>query len=162
MGFRFVIWFVDHLWIITTKNYSVITNLHTLQFTVAHAKFSVFSLGIAWQRIWTVSSASVLTLLLAAYHLTTAPHLGIHWLWVSNSQVKVMLRSIVSWPVCLCVKLNQGPKTRFLWLSVVGLFMWGALCDGRMGLSFTIAAGSCQHSYVYCLQNLAAILLHEL
>jgi hypothetical protein len=31
--------------------------------------------------------------------------------------------------------------------TVVGVFMWGALSDERTGLSFTVAAGSRQHSY---------------
>jgi hypothetical protein len=31
--------------------------------------------------------------------------------------------------------------------TVVGLLMWGALSDERMGLSFTIAAGPCQLSH---------------
>jgi hypothetical protein len=35
--------------------------------------------------------------------------------------------------------------------TVAGLLMWGALSDGRTGLSFTIAAGPCQcsHSLVW-------------
>jgi hypothetical protein len=31
--------------------------------------------------------------------------------------------------------------------AVAGLLMWGALSDGRMGLSFTIPAGPCQCSH---------------
>jgi hypothetical protein len=56
-------------------------------------------------------------------------------------KAKVTLRPTVREPVCLGVKPHLGHKTRFLLLSVVGLFMWGALSDERTGLSFTITAG---------------------
>jgi hypothetical protein len=51
MGFGLVIGFIDNLRIITTSNYSAITNSHTLQFTTARTKSSqsaVSSRAIAW------------------------------------------------------------------------------------------------------------------
>jgi hypothetical protein len=45
-----------------------------------------------------------------------------------------MLRSTDIRPVCLGVKHQMVSKTRFLLLSFVGLWMWGALSDERMGL----------------------------
>jgi hypothetical protein len=42
VGFRLVIGFIAHLQITTTRNYSAIANLHTLQFTRVHTKFSYF------------------------------------------------------------------------------------------------------------------------
>jgi hypothetical protein len=38
--------------------------------------------------------------------------------------------------------------------TAAGLFMWGALSDKRMGLSFTAAAGPRQRSHIYRAQNL--------
>jgi hypothetical protein len=40
MEFGLVIGFIEHLQIITTSNYSTVTNSHTLQFTAAHTKSS--------------------------------------------------------------------------------------------------------------------------
>jgi hypothetical protein len=40
MGFGLVIEFIDHLQVITTSNYSAITNSHSLQFTTACTKSS--------------------------------------------------------------------------------------------------------------------------
>jgi hypothetical protein len=51
--------FIELLELVTTKNYSTVTNSHTLQFTIARIKPSVSLLGVAWQRISTVSSAPV-------------------------------------------------------------------------------------------------------
>jgi hypothetical protein len=42
MGFGLVIGFIEHLQIVTTSNYSAITNSHTLQFTTEHTKSSQF------------------------------------------------------------------------------------------------------------------------
>jgi hypothetical protein len=39
-----------------------------------------------------------------------------------------------------------GAQGKISLLSVLGLLMWGALSNKRMGLSFTIAAGPCQRS----------------
>jgi hypothetical protein len=40
MGFGLVIGFIEHLQIITTNNYSAITNSHTLQFIAARTNSS--------------------------------------------------------------------------------------------------------------------------
>jgi hypothetical protein len=57
-------------------------------------------------------------------------------------------------PVCLGVKPHMGSKTRFFYCqTVAGLLRWSTLSDGRMGLSFTIAAGPRQRSHIYLAQN---------
>jgi hypothetical protein len=72
-------------------------------------------------------------------------------------RVKDMLWPTVSWPVCLSVKHPSGaPRPDFYYCqTVVGLLMWGALSDMRMGLLFTISAAPRQrnHSSVWVLQN---------
>jgi hypothetical protein len=52
MGFGLVIGFTEHLQIVTTSNYSVITNSDTLQFTTACPVFCLLSSSvIAWRQI---------------------------------------------------------------------------------------------------------------
>jgi hypothetical protein len=62
MGFEFVIEFTEHLQIITTSNYSAVTNSHTLQFTTAHTKSS--------QSAVDPSTSVVMTSHLAGCHLS--------------------------------------------------------------------------------------------
>jgi hypothetical protein len=73
-GFGLEIGFIDHLQIVTTRNYNAIANCHTLQITAAHVKplqsvftcrFPVIDLNNG------DSSASVLTLLLSGEYPTT-------------------------------------------------------------------------------------------
>jgi hypothetical protein len=74
MGFGLVIGFTEHLQIVTTSHYSAIANSHTLQFTTARIKSSqsvVSSQVVAWLRIPTMSSVSVLTFLPSDDCLTT-------------------------------------------------------------------------------------------
>jgi hypothetical protein len=61
-------WIYWTLKTLTTKDYSAIANLHTLQITTAHTTSSISSLGVAWQRIPLMLSASVPTSLPAGYH----------------------------------------------------------------------------------------------
>jgi hypothetical protein len=63
-------------------NLKLLANWHTLQFTIAHIKSSMSSLGVAWQRISTMPLATVLTSLPADYHLTAGPKVATHWLWL--------------------------------------------------------------------------------
>jgi hypothetical protein len=66
-----------------------------------------------------------------------------------TSQVKVMLRTTVSRPVCLGIKHSSVAYDQIFVTvkTVAGLFMWGALSDERTGLSFTTAAGPRQRSH---------------
>jgi hypothetical protein len=73
-GLGLVIGFIEHLQIVTTHNYSAITNSHNLQFTTARTKSSQYAVAspvVAWWRIPTVSSASVLMFLLVGNSFTT-------------------------------------------------------------------------------------------
>jgi hypothetical protein len=59
-----------------------------------------------------------------------------------------MLRPTVSRPVCLGIKHPSGVYDQIFitCVTVTALFLWGALSDGRSGLSFVCAAGPCQRS----------------
>jgi hypothetical protein len=68
--------FIDHLYtqLVTTSNYNAIANLHTLQITRAHAKFSQSSFTshfLVTDFNNGDSSASVLTSLLSGEYATT-------------------------------------------------------------------------------------------
>jgi hypothetical protein len=66
--------FIGHLPIVTTSNYSAIANSHTQHFTTACTKSSqsaVCSPIVAWRRISTMSSVSVLTFIPVGDCLTT-------------------------------------------------------------------------------------------
>jgi hypothetical protein len=60
-----------------------------------------------------------------------------------------MLRPTVSRPVSLAIKHPSGEYDQiFIYCqTVASLFMWDALSDERMGLSFTIAAGPQRHRH---------------
>jgi hypothetical protein len=72
MGFGLVIGFTGLLKLVIIINYSAIADSHTLQFTVVRTQSSQSALSspvIAWQRILTVSSLSVLMSLPVGYSL---------------------------------------------------------------------------------------------
>jgi hypothetical protein len=74
--FELVIGLIKHLHNVTTNNYDSLTELHTPKITVttAHMKSSQFAMSspvVAWWRIPTMSSASVITFLPAGYCLRT-------------------------------------------------------------------------------------------
>jgi hypothetical protein len=72
-------------------------------------------------------------------------------------KVKIMLLPTVSRPVYLGVKHPSGAQDQdFCYRqTVAGLLMWGALCDERTTLSFTVAVGlrQCSHSRVRVLRD---------
>jgi hypothetical protein len=74
----------------------------------------------------------------------TASHSSKLQLSTHNFKFKVMLRRTVSRPVCLGISPHLGTKAKFLLLSVVVLFMWGALLtQGRdCPLKFLLALAS--------------------
>jgi hypothetical protein len=71
-------------------------------------------------------------------------------LWTAvSSQLSLMLRPTVSLPICLGIKHPiWGLRPDFYYCqTIAGLLMWGALSDGRTGLSFTISDGARQRSH---------------
>jgi hypothetical protein len=62
--------------------------------------------------------------------------------------LSLMLRPTVSQPVCLGVKHPSGAYDQIFitCVTVTVLFLWGALSDEMLGLSFVCAASPCQHS----------------
>jgi hypothetical protein len=62
--------------------------------------------------------------------------------------LSLMLRPTVSRPVCLGIEHPSGAYDQIFitYVTVTGLFLWGALSDERSGLSFVYAAGLCQRS----------------
>jgi hypothetical protein len=77
-GVGLVIGFIGRLQLVATGNHIAIANSRALLFTIAHTKSSQYSLGVAWQRMSTMSSVSAHTSLPGGYHLTTGPQLAIH------------------------------------------------------------------------------------
>jgi hypothetical protein len=63
--------------------------------------------------------------------------------------LSLIIRPTVSRPVCLAIKHPSGAYDQIFnyCQTDADLLMWGALCDKRTGLSFTIAAGPRQRSY---------------
>jgi hypothetical protein len=88
-----VVGFIRLLKLVTTDSYSAIANSQTLLLTTAYIKSSMSSLVVAWQRIPTLSSASVLTSLSAGYQLTTDPQLTTHWLRLTLTRLAASLTS---------------------------------------------------------------------
>jgi hypothetical protein len=74
--------------------------------------------------------------------------LRLPWSWLTLS-LSLMLRPTVSRPVYLGINHPSGAYDQIFInrRTVAGLLMWGALSDGRTGLSFTIAAGPSQRSH---------------
>jgi hypothetical protein len=103
---------------VTESNYSALASSHTLQFTTARTKFShsaVSSPIVAWWRIPTVSSASLLTFLPAGDCLTTHS-----LLLLTNSQADDHLTPTSyssGWLYCssqliLLITSRHGPRSK--------------------------------------------------
>jgi hypothetical protein len=62
--------------------------------------------------------------------------------------LSLMLRPTVSRPVCLGKKHPSGAYDQIFitCVTVTVLFLWGALSDERLGLSYVCADGPCQRS----------------
>jgi hypothetical protein len=131
VGFGLVIRFIEHLRIVTTGNYSAIANSHTVQFTTARSKSSqsaVPSPVVAWWRIPTKSSASILMFLSAG-----------NWPTTVNSQLNSTdSRFYSDWLVTAAgphyitstLPLQKTPVPRvllFVVLTSVGMPMWSLL-----------------------------------
>jgi hypothetical protein len=74
-------------------------------------------------------------------NLTNSTILELSWV-----ELSFILRPTVSRPVCLRIKHPFGAYDQIFitCVTVVVLFLWGALSDERTGLSFIYAAGPCQ------------------
>jgi hypothetical protein len=74
-------------------------------------------------------------------------HTGIAGPLSSQSQIYVMNKGqSVSQSWCQTAIWDLRPDFYYC-ETVAGFFIWGALCDERTSLPFTIAAGSLQHSH---------------
>jgi hypothetical protein len=73
-GFGLVIGFIALLHFGITNNYSAIANSLTLQSTTARIKSSMSSLGVSWQRILIMSSASVVSGWLPSHNWSSTGH----------------------------------------------------------------------------------------
>jgi hypothetical protein len=113
---------IDEVWIsnwiyctfiqlVTSINYIVIANSHTLLLTMAHTKSSVSSLGVAWQQIPTMFSASV-------FHGSSPC-----WL-VPVSQLSLQ-SSLKGYSSCPCGSQTTLPNR---WLKIVLLCPWPPAC----------------------------------
>jgi hypothetical protein len=69
--FGLVIRFIGHLQVVTIGNYSAIANSHFATACTKSSQFDVSSPVVAWWRIPTMSSVSVLTFLPAGFTHTT-------------------------------------------------------------------------------------------
>jgi hypothetical protein len=120
----------------------------------AHASLVVgwlpSSLSVGWLRLLTMEGLYL-----------TAPelHLQNAGLKTDSSQVKDTLWPTINWAVSLGGKPHLGPKIRFLLPSdSCVLLMWGALSDGRMGLSFVAVI---VYSTWHLFTNLPVGILHN-
>jgi hypothetical protein len=92
------VWFIEHLQNVTTNIYDILTELHSPKITVATAhikssQFAVSWLVVAWWRISTMSSASMLTFLPAGDCLTTNSLLQLSILnWLSLTVLLITSR----------------------------------------------------------------------
>ena len=141
MAFGLVIAFTEHLWNVTTSNYSVIANSHTLQFTTGRTVFSLCCFFTGCRLVTSsnavVSSASVFM------HLLVGDCLPTKWTQI-KVKVIVSLRLAVYWkPVCLGANPLR-PTTRIF-------FQLNPCCHSPYVTS------SLTRGWAYCLQLLLVL-----
>jgi hypothetical protein len=115
--FGLVIEFIEHLQTVTTSNYSAVDNSHTLQFTIARAKYSQSTVSsvVAWWWIPTMSFASVLTFPPADYCPTTNSLLQLHQLTLDMSSLSHLVSDRVFNTVHLLGFLIVAVDTCLFW-----------------------------------------------
>jgi hypothetical protein len=149
-GTRNEVWICNWIcWTFTERNsnhYSL-TELHTPKITVTtgRIKSSQCLLAVAWQRLLTTDvSIPMGSWTLPASATSSQPAQQLSKSNLCYDQRLVGRSILVSSPI-------WGPKSDFCYCqTVAGLLMWGALSDGRTGLSFTIVNGPRQrrHSHI--------------
>jgi hypothetical protein len=120
-GFGFVTGFIGVLQLVTTSNYNHLINSHNLQFTIARAKSSTFSLGVVTQRLPTMGTPPPSTLPSGGYCLKTTSDSD----W-SESESRYDRRSVGQSVLVSSPIWGSWPDINYC-LTVIILSMSGAL-----------------------------------
>jgi hypothetical protein len=123
MGFGLVIGYIGLLKLTITNCYSAIANSHTLLLTMAHAKSSMSSLGIAWQWILTLSSASVFISLPAGYSPQVLAACELHSL-TADSRLYCSACGLLTRAQDLLPADPLTPNSKLNWHSQLPIVIW--------------------------------------